>query len=206
MLSSRCFAHIVNLAAKAVISAVTALNAVLLGETLDITRDPIAAVQALVRAIRGSSLRRHGFASVLKMLDKKVLQLVLDVDIRWSSTDIMIEWAIELREGIELFLDKRDFTDLRKHKLSKDEWKALEIIHQILAVPHAFQQKLSADKTPTLSLAIPSFRRMIQLWQGLKITFPDAAPALDEGLEKLATYRERLDIVPAYTLATSEQI
>ncbi len=47
---------------------------------------------------------------------------------------------------------------------------------------------------------------MIQLWQGLKITFPDAAPALDEGLEKLATYRECLDVVPAYTLATSEQI
>ncbi|KAK0231707.1 hypothetical protein EDD85DRAFT_775538 [Armillaria nabsnona] len=93
------------------------------------------------------------------MLDKKVLQLVLDVDIRWSSTDIMIERAIELREGIELFLNKRDFADLRKHKLSEDEWKALEIIHQILVVPHAFQQKLSADKTPTLSLAIPSFQQ-----------------------------------------------
>ncbi len=47
---------------------------------------------------------------------------------------------------------------------------------------------------------------MIQLWQGLKITFPDAAPALDEGLEKLATYQECLDVVPAYPLATSEQI
>ncbi len=85
------------------------------------------------------------------MLDKKVLQLVLDIDIRWSSTDIMIERAIELCEvtyilfdpiinilichqGIELFLDKRDFADLHKHKLSEDEWKALEIIHQILAV------------------------------------------------------------------------
>ncbi len=47
---------------------------------------------------------------------------------------------------------------------------------------------------------------MIQLWQGLKITFPDAVPALDEGLEKLVTYREHLDVVLAYTLATSEQI
>ncbi|PBK87891.1 hypothetical protein ARMGADRAFT_938281 [Armillaria gallica] len=136
------------------------------------------------------------------MLDKKVLQLVLDVDIQWSSTDIMIEQAIELCKGIELFLNKQDFADLCKHKLSEDEWKALEIIHQILAVPHTFQQKLSANKTPTLSLAIPSFWQMIQLWQGIKITFPDAVPALDEGLEKLATYRERLDIVPAYTLAT----
>ncbi len=85
------------------------------------------------------------------MLDKKVLQLVLDIDIRWSSTDIMIEWAIELRkvtyilfypiihilicyQGIELFLNKQDFADLHKHKISEDKWKALEIIHQILAV------------------------------------------------------------------------
>ncbi|KAK0449365.1 hypothetical protein EV421DRAFT_1732636 [Armillaria borealis] len=50
----RCFAHIVNLAAKAVISAVTALNAVLLEESMDITRDPVAAVRALVRAVRSS--------------------------------------------------------------------------------------------------------------------------------------------------------
>ncbi|KAK0430452.1 hypothetical protein EV421DRAFT_282334 [Armillaria borealis] len=95
------------------------------------------------------------------MLDKKVLQLILDVDIRWSSTDIMIERAIQLWEGIEVFLSKRDFADLRRHQLSDEEWKALDIIHQILAIPHAFQQKLSADKTPTLSLAIPSFRRSI---------------------------------------------
>ncbi len=76
------------------------------------------------------------------MLDKKVLQLILDIDIWWSSTDIMIEQAIELHEvmyilfhpiihilicyqGIELFLNKQDFADLRKHKLSEDGWKAL---------------------------------------------------------------------------------
>ncbi|KAK0435974.1 hypothetical protein EV421DRAFT_1716278, partial [Armillaria borealis] len=94
---------------------------------------------------------------VLKSLEVKVLQLFLDVDVRWSSTDIMIEWAILLRKGIEKFLENEDFVELRKHQLSDDEWKALDIIHQILAVPHTFQQKLSADKTPTLTLAIPSF-------------------------------------------------
>ncbi len=79
---------------------------------------------------------------MLKMLDKKVLQLILDIDIWWSSTDIMIEQAIKLHEvmyilfhpiihilicyqRIELFLNKQDFADLRKHKLSEDEWKAL---------------------------------------------------------------------------------
>ncbi|KAK0466052.1 uncharacterized protein EV420DRAFT_1261279, partial [Desarmillaria tabescens] len=64
-------------------------------------------------------------------------------------------------------------------------------------VPHAFQQKLSADKTLTLSLAIPSFQCMIQIWQNMKETFPPAASALDDGLAKLETYCEQLDVVPA---------
>ncbi|KAK0457633.1 uncharacterized protein EV420DRAFT_1748418 [Desarmillaria tabescens] len=118
----RCFAHIVNLAAKAVTSAITALNAVLLEESMDITQDPIAAVRAL---------------------------------------------------EIEVFLDKRDFADLRRYQLSEEEWKALDIIHQILA--------------------------------NMKETFPPAASALDDGLIKLETYIERLDIVPAYILATTEE-
>ncbi|PBK87565.1 hypothetical protein ARMGADRAFT_1122314, partial [Armillaria gallica] len=71
-----------------------------------------------------------------------------------------------------------------------------------LQVPHAFQQKLSADKTPTLALAIPSFRRMIQLWEDLKIKFPDTVPAVQDGIDKLKTYRTRTEVVPAYTLAT----
>lgn len=68
--------------------------------------------------------------------------------------------------------------ELHKHQLSDDEWKVLDIIHQILAVnfiavnyclspnyclqvPHAFQQKLSANKIPTLALEIPSFQRIV---------------------------------------------
>ncbi|KAK0217455.1 hypothetical protein EDD85DRAFT_781639, partial [Armillaria nabsnona] len=198
----RCFAHIMNLAAKAVISAVTAMIFTCISESMDITRDPVATVRALVCAIRGSSLRQHSFSSVLKTLDKKVLQLILDVDIWWSSTDIMIKCAIQLWEigGYILIVD---FADLCRHQLSDEEWKALNIIHQILAIPHAFQQKLSADKTPTLSLAIPSFQHMIQIWQNMKVTFPQAASAHDEGLAKLETYREQTDVVPAYTLATS---
>ncbi|KAK0458856.1 uncharacterized protein EV420DRAFT_1479526 [Desarmillaria tabescens] len=119
--SPGCFAHIINLACKEVISAVTALNGVLFSdfvlENLDIERDPIAATRALIRV------------------------------------------------GIEKFLDKQDFAELRQYKLSDDEWKALHIIHQILV-------------------------------------FPDANPAIKEGLCKLKTYRGCTEVVPAYTLAT----
>ncbi len=61
-------------------------------------------------------------------------------------------------------------------------------------------------RTLTLALAIPSFQRMMQLWEDLKIKFPKAAPAIQDGLEKLKTYRDRTEVVPAYTLATSKSI
>ncbi|PBK81199.1 hypothetical protein ARMGADRAFT_948546 [Armillaria gallica] len=181
---TRCFAHIVNLVCKDVISAVTALNGVLFSDT---KCDPIAATRALIRAVC--------FASVLRSLDIKILQPLLDVDVCWSSTDIMIERAI--------YLCEQDFIELRQYKLSDDEWKALHIIHQILTVLHAFQQQLSADKTLTLALAILSFQQMMQLWEELTIKFPDVKPAIKEGLSKLKTYHGRTEIVPAYTLAIS---
>ncbi|PBK80725.1 hypothetical protein ARMGADRAFT_1039876 [Armillaria gallica] len=155
---------------------ITALNTVLLSEHLDIIQDLIVATRALICA------------------------------------------------GIEKFLENKNFVELHKHQLSDDEWKVFDIIHQILT-------KLSADKTPTLALAIPSFQRIMgvrvnyyriimqtimgmimriiimgiiiidyveaytvrakvimKLWKNLKIKFPKAAPAIQNGLEKLETY------------------
>ena len=48
--------------------------------------------------IRASSLRRQYFSDVLKALKMKDLQLLCDVDTQWSSTLLMIEWALLLHE------------------------------------------------------------------------------------------------------------
>lgn len=47
---------------------------------------------------------------------------------------------------------------------------------------------------------------MIQLWEDLKIKFPKAAPAIQDGFEKLETYWNHTEMVPAYTLATSKLV
>ncbi|KAF7328296.1 Dimer-Tnp-hAT domain-containing protein [Mycena sanguinolenta] len=167
----RCFPHIVNLACKAVLSAITDMDFAATGADdfvpnraeprtfLDaIARDPIATVRTTVRVIRASSLRRQYFSEVLKALQKKDLQLLRDVDTRWSSTLIMIDRAILLREAIDRFLSDVQFKDLHKYKLNDKEWEALEVFRRILAVPHAFQQLLSAEKTPTLGDALPFVR------------------------------------------------
>lgn len=71
----------------------------------------------------------------------------------------------------------------------------------ILQVPHAFQQVLSSEKTPTLHHALPSFRGMITTWTAMRAKKPQFASIIDAGIEKLEEYMEMVEDVPAYTLA-----
>jgi hypothetical protein len=54
--------------------------------------------------IRASSLRRQHFESVLQLLNQPILQLLRDMRIRWSSTLLMIEQAILLRDVCKIHL------------------------------------------------------------------------------------------------------
>ncbi|KAJ6557496.1 hypothetical protein B0H19DRAFT_1290470 [Mycena capillaripes] len=156
-----------------------------------IAPDPVATVQTSVRVIRASSLRRQYFSEVLRALQMKDLQLLLDVDARWSSTLIMIDRAILLREAIDKFLSDTQFQDLKKYKLSDKEWEALGAFKRILAVPHTFQQRLSAEKTPTLGDALPAFEAMISQWEKQQAQHPETAHIVQQGIDKLESYRER---------------
>ena len=72
-----------------------------------------------------------------------------------------------------------------------------------MQIPHAFQQKLSAEKTPTFGKALPCFEAMARSWEALKLKRPEYASIIDEGLNKLETYRLYTEAVPAYILAMS---
>lgn len=72
-----------------------------------------------------------------------------------------------------------------------------------MKVPHAFQQQLSYEKTPTLCDTIPSFEAMASTWEDHKIDYPEAADIINAGLDKLDIYRNRAELVPAYVLAMS---
>ncbi|KAJ6560605.1 ribonuclease H-like domain-containing protein, partial [Mycena vulgaris] len=213
----RCFPHIVNLACKAVLGAITDMDFAA-SESADfvprpadaatfldaIARDPVATVRTTVRVIRASSLRRQYFSEVLKALQQKDLQLLRDVDTRWSSTLLMIDRAILLREAIDKFLSDPQFRDLHKYKLGNEEWEALEAFKRILSVPHAFQQRLSAEKTPTLGDALPAFEAMIKAWEKQQVSHPATAHIVQEGIDKLESYRDRVQDVPAYILSMRE--
>ncbi|KAJ6586163.1 ribonuclease H-like domain-containing protein, partial [Mycena capillaripes] len=204
----RCFPHIVNLACKAVLGAITDMDFAASGAA-DFVPGPAAQPRTFLDAIardpiRASSLRRQYFSEVLRALQMKDLQLLRDVDTRWSSTLIMIDRAILLREAIDKFLSDTQFQDLKKYKLSDKEWEALEAFKRILAVPHAFQQRLSAEKTPTLGDALPAFEAMISQWEKQQAQHPETAHIVQQGIDKLECYRERVEDVPAYILSMRE--
>jgi allophanate hydrolase subunit 1 len=70
--------------------------------------------------------------------------------------------------------------------------------------PHAFQQKLSAEATPALQDAIPSFEKLVQVWKRHQAQHPETANIVAAGLDKIEAYSARASCVDAYTLAMGE--
>ncbi|KAE9394622.1 hypothetical protein BT96DRAFT_742821, partial [Gymnopus androsaceus JB14] len=126
------------------------------------------------------------------------LELILDVDTRWSSTFLMIKRALLLRPVSEDYCHLMTQANAR---LAPVDWKLLEDIKDVLEVPHLFQQCLSSQKTPTLCWALPAFAAMIQLYNEKLDEHPHLADAIRAGSEKLDEYAEKIRKVPAYILA-----
>ncbi|KAJ6590388.1 hypothetical protein B0H10DRAFT_1830745, partial [Mycena sp. CBHHK59/15] len=166
----------VNLACKAVLGAITDMDYVA-PEAADFVPLPADATPTFLDTIRrdpirASSLRRQYFSDILKALQQKDLQLLRDVDTRWLSMLLMIDWAVLLHE----------------YELGDNDWDALKAFQRILAVLHAFQQKLSAEKTPTLGHALPAFEAMISAWQKQQCSHPETADIVQKGINKLESY------------------
>jgi hypothetical protein len=49
--------------------------------------------------------------------------------------------------------------------------------------------------------AIPAFAAMTDVWKTHQADHPETSHIVQEGLNKLESYNERLDLVPAYVLA-----
>jgi len=69
-------------------------------------------------------------------------------------------------------------------------------------VPHAFQDILGAEKTPTMCYSIPAFASFIRQWKEMaaeKLYWKDI---IQPGLNTLKDYQDRLTDPPAFAEAT----
>jgi len=164
-------------------------------------RDVVASLWTLINKIRASGFHRLEFEEVQKeyLKDSPVLKLIRDVPTHWSSTHLMLVRAIQLQRAIDIFVSKNP--DLSDYRLSAEDWAQIKVYAKILEVPHAFQQKLSYEKTPILCEALLSFQKIIVKWEEYQDKMPEYAHHIEAGLLKLQDYFSRAMKVPVYQLA-----
>ncbi|KAF8869955.1 ribonuclease H-like domain-containing protein, partial [Gymnopilus junonius] len=192
-----CFPHVMNLACQAVITVIAThvLNNGTMGTFMDdLTDDPIGCLWILIRTICASSLHHEAFSKLAKEQFLHDLQLLCDMEVRWSSTFLMIERAIKCKPV-------NDFSKLCQYELNDDDWDVLEAFLDILSIPHEFQQALSSEKTLTLCDTISHFNAIIQVWKEYQDEHPETEDIIEAGIIKLQKYYDQIAPNPTYTMA-----
>jgi hypothetical protein len=68
-------------------------------------------------------------------------------------------------QAITSFVQILRHAELAHHIFAGLELAVLKDIHQLLEVPYAVQQLLSSSWTPSLSVALPAFKVLIECWK-----------------------------------------
>ncbi|KDQ12926.1 hypothetical protein BOTBODRAFT_77924, partial [Botryobasidium botryosum FD-172 SS1] len=70
------------------------------------------------------------------------------------------------------------------HALLPEELQVLSDIRDFLQVPHTTQELLSAERTPTLALAMPVYESLITMLQNLAEVHQELLPAIKASISK----------------------
>ena len=125
-------------------------------------------------------------------------------------------------QAVEDITNDSEFRDLHKFQLEDHDWATLEDYQEILQVchyfclvyytdkiyqvPHAFQDILGAETTPTLCYAIPAYSAFIDLWKKQIEDYYQWEPIIQPGIDKLEDYQGRLNDSPAYVVAMGKSL
>ena len=85
--------------------------------------------------------------------------------------------------------------------LQKNLYFLIMNINSTRQIPHAFQQQLSAKKTPTLCEATRSFSAITKVWKEFQDQHPETFDIVQAGINKLEDYSNQTSLTPAYTVA-----
>lgn len=77
-------------------------------------------------------------------------------------------------------------------------------IRRFLFIPHTVQELVSAEKTPTLSIVLPVYERLIIMLKNLRQELPQLAHAITASINKLEEYLAISQRTKIYALAMGE--
>ncbi|QRW04461.1 hAT family dimerization protein [Ceratobasidium sp. AG-Ba] len=224
----RCYAHIINLVVVAMLKELPAAaqmfreEAAAKGDDLDndicaylgaLESGVVGDCRASIRSLRSSDVRREGFMKCIKegnllgifrtaagsAVTLPVLQLLRDSETRWSLTYNMIVRYIELYPAICYYTSSQAEKDIPV--LSEVQLDVLQDVASVLSVLHHAQELLSAERTPTLALALPVYESIVEALKGLTFEYPVLRHSIESGIRKLEGYIAKTRDLPVYTLA-----
>ncbi|KAJ7440177.1 hypothetical protein FB451DRAFT_1344143 [Mycena latifolia] len=181
---------------------------------LALQRDPVAEARSLVTACRASGQRREAFEKTieegneaggwgdpLELLRYSVVGLLKDVETRWSATFLMIDRLLEQYLAVDRFLDDPKQDEISWHRLSPITLKVLQDIRRFLQVPHIVQEIVSSEKTPTLSIVLPMYEKLIVMLKDLAKDLDELSLGINTTIRKLEEYLNMSQRTRMYALA-----
>lgn len=78
--------------------------------------------------------------------------------------------------------------DLADYAFSSAELRVASDIRSFLLIFHRVQQCVSAEKTPSLSIVLPLYEKVITMLKNLIKKLPEIAHAITESIKKLESY------------------
>ena len=108
-------------------------------------------------------------------------KLTKDTPVRWSSTFLMIERMLEVKDHLKVVLDEQGWDGL-----VASEWRILKSIKELLYPFAKFTQLLSGDEFSTLSCVVPALMDLNMHLEEMKNVpeIAEAAKILQRDLEK----------------------
>jgi hypothetical protein len=111
---------------------------------------------------------------------------------------------LTLLQAIKHFLSEPALAEHTHQLFKPKEFRVLIDIHQVLQAPHMCQELLSAEKCPTLSLALPVYEKLVVYWKELMEMIPELSHYISPGIGKIMEYVAMGCWTRIYTLAMSE--
>ena len=89
-------------------------------------------------------------------------------------------------------MDKYEW--LHAYLLTDEQLQRLDKIRELLSIPHSIQG-VSADKTPTLPVALPAYEKLLSILKLFKRAEPEIAGGVQAAIGKLDEYFHLVKII-----------
>jgi hypothetical protein len=114
--------------------------------------------------------------------------------------------VLKLLQVIEAFLEQDAHVEIRHLQLTATDWTVLQDIRGLFSIPHAFQEILAFEKTPTLAVALPMYEKAISMLDDYMEICPKLAHVARAMRDALLEYMHKSRKSRLYALAIGAPI